>query len=108
MTYHQKRQDPRWQKRRLEIMSAANFKCEECDSADDTLSVHHSHYFKDTEPWDYPASLLHCLCDGCHVERQNVEESLKIEMMKVLRFVPTKRMKAVFWRVMSEALAEAS
>src|SRR4051812_23244088 len=106
MTYQEQLRDPRWQKRRLEIIASANWMCEQCDSKEKTLTVHHSHYLKDTMAWDYPGSLLHCLCESCHIERQNAEESLKIEMMKVLRFIPTTRVKVVFWRVMSEALAE--
>jgi hypothetical protein len=105
--YQEQLRDPRWQRRRLEIFQDANFKCEDCANGHEELNVHHSAYLKDIPAWDHPKELLHCLCRSCHKERQSVEDSLKIEMMKRLRRVPTERLKQVFFTVMSEALKEA-
>lgn len=66
MTYAEKLLDPRWQKRRLEIMQAARFECSSCGAADKTLHVHHKFYLKGFEPWDYDDDQLECLCVDCH------------------------------------------
>lgn len=58
--------DPRWQRKRLEIMNRAGFECERCGESQKTLNVHHGCYFKDRKPWDYPDALLHCWCEVCH------------------------------------------
>ena len=74
--YWQKLQDPRWQKRRLDIMSRDGFKCKECGSGDKKLAVHHSYYKKGVEPWEYPDDALHTVCDDCHEERASSERHL--------------------------------
>lgn len=107
-TYYEQLRDPRWQRKRLEIMSESNFCCEDCADKDTELNVHHSAYLKGVPVWEHPNELLHCLCRPCHKERQSVEESLKIEMMKRLRKVPIVRLKAVFFSVLSEALKEGT
>ncbi len=64
--YAQKLKNPLWQKRRLEIMQKANFKCEVCSRETRTLHVHHIFYVSGRDPWDYPDAVLVCLCDQCH------------------------------------------
>jgi hypothetical protein len=66
MTYAQKLKDPRWQRRRLEVLEAAKWKCQRCDSSDKTLHVHHNFYRSKTEPWEYPSHALSALCEQCH------------------------------------------
>ncbi len=107
MTYKQKLRDPRWQKKRLEVLQRANWKCEECGSPDDSLQVHHSHYYRCLEPWDCPLELLSALCEIHHVQRQNIEDSLKGEVMKALRGVPVERLKKVFWEWQARAMEAA-
>jgi hypothetical protein len=58
--------DPRWQKRRLEIMGRAGFACEECGDDKSTLNVHHRIYRKGAMPWEYSDSELACICENCH------------------------------------------
>jgi hypothetical protein len=65
-SYSEKLRDPRWQKKRLEIMQRDGFKCSECCDEKSTLHVHHTRYLKETEPWDYPNCLLTTLCEACH------------------------------------------
>jgi hypothetical protein len=65
-TYYEKLKDPRWQKNRLEVMSANNFTCELCGDAESTLNVHHKEYFKGMEPWEYDSKQLACICESCH------------------------------------------
>jgi len=107
-TYLEQIRDPRWQRKRLEILNAANFKCENCGSVNNELNVHHSAYLKGQPAWEHPVELLHCLCRPCHKERQQIEDSLKIEMMKRLRQVPTQRLKEVVFAVLKSALEEAA
>lgn len=80
MTYAEKLKDPRWQRRRLEIMSAADFKCSDCGEGGLTLHVHHCYYQKGLMPWDYPGEALKCLCEYCHDVRQEVELIIQQEL----------------------------
>lgn len=58
--------DPRWQKKRLEVMEAAGYRCVQCGDASKTLNVHHRYYVKGAEPWEYDDRALACLCEPCH------------------------------------------
>ena len=67
MKYLEKYKDPRWQKRRLEIMERDEWKCVSCNNKLKMLTVHHMKYNCDAEgPWDYPDSVLVTLCEECH------------------------------------------
>lgn len=66
MTYSEKLQHPKWQKRRLEILNRDNWTCRICQSKDDQLHAHHGYYEKGLDPWDYPDESLWTLCDKCH------------------------------------------
>jgi len=68
--YYQKLRDPRWQKKRLEILAAAGWKCQCCNDAEKTLNVHHLVY-KKGEPWDIPNDHLEALCENCHERRES-------------------------------------
>ena len=57
---------PLWQKKRLEVLEAAEFCCQSCYSKEDQLHVHHKRYVKGRMIWEYENSELECLCDGCH------------------------------------------
>ena len=82
--------DPRWQRRRLEIMARDKFQCRRCGAGDKTLHVHHVKYFKKRiPPWEYPAKLLITVCEDCH-------EILTVKQRKARRFfraTQTKRQK---------------
>jgi 5-methylcytosine-specific restriction endonuclease McrA len=66
--YADKLKDPRWQRRRLQILQKSDFSCMKCDAEDQTLHVHHLIYEKGKEPWEYSDELLVPLCDQCHKE----------------------------------------
>jgi hypothetical protein len=68
MTYSEKLQDPRWQKKRLEIMSRDEFKCVKCSSETNTLTVHHFYYVTGRMPWEYPNGSMATMCRNCHFE----------------------------------------
>lgn len=76
MAYADKLKDPRWQKKRLEVMQRDGFKCRDCGSITNTLHVHHCGY-RGKEPWDTPVELLLTLCDSCHRTRQSIEKEAK-------------------------------
>lgn len=64
-TYIQKLQDPRWQRKRLEILQRDEFRCKHCGADDKPLQIHHIAYnFQD--PWEIEPRLLISLCSDCH------------------------------------------
>ena len=81
--YFRKLRDPLWQRRRLEVLNAANFTCRDCLSKDRTLHVHHAYYEKGRDPWDYPDDALICLCEECHEERQAWQNAILMELAKL-------------------------
>lgn len=66
MKYAEKFKDPKWQKKRLQILERDGWCCQVCYNADDTLHIHHRWYEKGKDPWEYPDDCLVTLCDGCH------------------------------------------
>lgn len=58
--------DPRWQKRRLEVLSRDDFECRMCGANRATLHVHHLRYTRGAPPWSYRDRELVTLCEGCH------------------------------------------
>ena len=65
-TYSEKLKDPRWQRKRLEIMKRDGFSCVECQESNTTLAVHHRYYISGRMPWEYPDWSLKTLCKDCH------------------------------------------
>jgi hypothetical protein len=68
-TYSEKLKDPRWQKKRLEILERDGWKCMCCGDKDNTLHVHHIFYIPNTEPWEIHNGFLITLCETCHNPR---------------------------------------
>ena len=75
--------DPRWQKKRLEIMNRDNFTCQSCFNDTKTLNVHHKYYIYERPIWDYPDELLVTLCKDCH-EIQEESKYIINDFIKVL------------------------
>lgn len=65
-SYYDLLRRPEWQRKRLEVMQAADFVCQECGAKDKTLNVHHRWYERGKKPWEYPDYALRCLCEDCH------------------------------------------
>jgi hypothetical protein len=89
MTYKEKLLDPRWQKKRLEILQRDNFRCQKCYDENSTLHIHHRKYLKNIEPWDCSSNLLVTLCERCHSsEKQEMQDGIKtiIEALKTKFF----------------------
>ena len=64
--YREKLKDPRWQKRRLQALESAKWRCQICEDGTNPLNVHHLYYQDGLDPWEYPAIALICLCETCH------------------------------------------
>lgn len=75
-SYGELLRDPRWQRKRLEALNEANFKCEECDDATNTLNVHHKLYRKGAMPWEYDVYDLKVLCETCHKSEHMIRDAL--------------------------------
>ena len=88
--YSEKLKDPRWQKLRLKVFERDQFKCSCCESADNTLHVHHLVYSKG-EPWDAPTEHLETLCNDCHEFREDLNKFLK-DVMGIKRSLASTRL----------------
>lgn len=82
-TFFAKYKDPRWQKKRLEIMERDGFKCTCCHSDEKTLNVHHRWYEKDKDPWDYPNTCYDTLCEDCH----DLVKKVKVQINKSINSI---------------------
>lgn len=65
-SYSELLKDPRWQKKKTEILKRDKFTCRLCKDTETTLHVHHKEYINGNAPWDYPNDLLITLCEHCH------------------------------------------
>lgn len=72
-SYAQLLRDPRWQRKRLEILSRDQWRCKWCGCSDSTLHVHHHFYIKGRAPWQYLNSALITLCHECHTASEEFE-----------------------------------
>lgn len=84
MTYKEQIKHPKWQKRRLEIMQKDDFTCQICGDKDTMLNVHHLHYHKNRDIWDYEDWELMTLCEDCHSREHSTIEYIleRIEYIK--------------------------
>lgn len=74
MSYETLLKDPRWQRKRLEILSRDGFECKICFDTEKTLHVHHINYNRGCKPWEYDDCDLTSLCEDCH---ESVEELIR-------------------------------
>jgi 5-methylcytosine-specific restriction endonuclease McrA len=86
-SYSEKLKDPRWQKKRLEILERDGWACRFCGCKEKTLHAHHTIYLK-PDPWDYPDKVIITLCDDCHEAEHewwdSVEEQLLNHAFRIL------------------------
>lgn len=75
MNYSEKLRDPRWQRKRLEILNRDDFKCRLCNDFQSTLNIHHLKY--NDEPWDIDDYYLITLCEHCHKEVEYLKLNIK-------------------------------
>lgn len=83
VSYAEMLKDPRWQKKRLEVMQRDGFRCQHCLREDKPLQVHHLVYDKDKKPWEYDNNQLITLCEDCH-QNETEENSEIYNYFKIL------------------------
>jgi hypothetical protein len=66
MEYSEILKDPKWQKKRLQILERDKWKCCFCGDSESTLHVHHIVYAG--KPWDQRDATYLTLCEKCHEE----------------------------------------
>lgn len=77
LTYSEQLKHPNWQRKRLEMLSEADFTCQSCFSKEQTLHVHHKQYFKGRKAWEYSNDELAVLCEVCHEGEHESSDLLK-------------------------------
>jgi 5-methylcytosine-specific restriction endonuclease McrA len=73
--YFQKYRDPRWKKKRLEIIERDKGICQYCDYKVEAPEVHHKMYCGD--PWETPNKYLVTLCEDCHYRVTKYNKEIK-------------------------------
>jgi len=79
MKYLDQLKSPKWQKKRLEILSRDNWTCKKCGDKDTELHVHHLKY--SGKPYESNNDDLITLCKHCHLLFTETE-SLDINLFK--------------------------
>lgn len=74
--------DPKWQRKRLEIMNRDSWKCGICQDDSEMLVVHHKYYDKDKMPWQYPDKAYITLCFDCHNELHKDQKQLHSDIIE--------------------------
>lgn len=80
ISYWEQLRDPRWQRKRLEVMEVAQWECQNCGDKTTTLNVHHPRYIKGRMAWEYEADELRVLCEPCH-EQEHASRDLLNRML---------------------------
>jgi hypothetical protein len=123
VSYSEKLKDPRWQKRRLQILQRDEWRCQRCLDDQTTLHVHHRFYERGKEPWDYEDRVLVTLCEECHAEEtessandeRNLLHTLKIggalsgeldALSESFRFLHEKQLDEYGWSVLTHHITE--
>ena len=86
-SYAEKLRDPRWQKKRLEILERDGWTCRCCGDEDKTLHIHHRYYLRGIEPWEYELESLITLCEHCH--NSGVFDDIRKDMVRYCGCVPS-------------------
>lgn len=66
LSYREQLLDPRWQRKRLEILARDGFRCQNCGTTEIELHAHHRWYVSGRNAWEYPGESLITVCKPCH------------------------------------------
>ena len=83
MTYSDKLKDPRWQKKRLQILERDEWACVKCSDMKSTLHIHHSKY--NGNPWESDNKDLFTLCEECHEAVERFKNDCDFDKMKMMK-----------------------
>jgi hypothetical protein len=84
--YSDKLKDPRWQRKRLEVMDRDGWACLCCGDNASMLHVHHKEYHGN--PWDACMDSLETLCEKCHEARSSFNKTaMAADSGTVLNFI---------------------
>ena len=84
-TYSEKLKDPRWQKKRLEVLERDAWTCIKCQDSTTTLHVHHLRYKQGENPWDCDGFDLIALCESCHEDERIRRDGAERALLETLR-----------------------
>lgn len=87
MNYAEKLKDPRWQKKRLEVLERERWTCQVCGDKESTLNVHHNYYIIGKNPWEYRDGAFVVLCDLCHEKEKTERLLIEKYLLKSIRQV---------------------
>ena len=82
-SYREKLLDPRWQKRRLEVLNDHEWTCQKCCDTGETLHVHHK-WYEGINPWDAPNEALTVLCANCHKEETELWREVEPRLVRLM------------------------
>lgn len=77
-SYSERLRDPRWQRKRLEVMESDGWACVRCGDTGSTLNVDHKLYLRGRNPWEYEDNELQTLCESCHLKVTEERERLAL------------------------------
>lgn len=101
-TYSQLLKDPRWQKKRLDILNRDEFTCQMCGSTESTLHIHHITYHSGN-PWEISDDLLITLCADCH---EHETEAVKHEIYELIKTLKGSGMISIDFMSLSDIFKE--
>lgn len=84
MNYTKKLSNPKWQKKRLEILQRDEFTCQLCNDRETELHIHHKKY--SGEPWEVDNEHLITLCAHCHAVEETKEFNKIVSIAKRKQF----------------------
>ena len=79
--YSESLKDPRWQKKRLEVLQRDDFSCTRCTEKEKTLIVHHCRYDGKMAHETNTDNLI-TLCEECHNDHHNEQKEHEEKFLK--------------------------
>lgn len=83
MDYAEQLQTNEWKVKRQEVIDLNWGMCELCMSSKN-LNVHHKKYVKGHLAWQYPNSMLMCLCGKCHKEWHDANPIVVVDRVECI------------------------
>ena len=105
MTYQQSLLTERWKTKRLKLIIAARFECQDCARSfpsEKKLEVHHCWYEYGKEAWDYPDDCFLVLCRKCHKKRQKVQNSAQVVLGMYMRLLAVEQIEALVFELVAK------